>query len=234
MDLAEEDPESFGVSAATSLSDSMYQESESIIPLRLNGIRAVDFVDDPAATRGGLFDMTTPHGLPALATWIVTTHFADREPAEIVERMCSFLSKHYGRNVMNEVLAGNQAGQIQNPAPAPVAPAGLSLDAAKPFIEAFGDRGAKWFLEGRSMEDCFAEVSKDLMEVNKNLLGQIQDLQTRLEAAIKAAAGEESALSSEPKVEIPAEKQKAIKLASDLKAQGASEKSARWAGAFSN
>jgi hypothetical protein len=237
MDLAEEDPESFGVSAATSLAGVMYTEvpEGKTLPLRLDGLRAVDFVDEPAATRGGLFDMASPQGLPSLATWIVETHFADREPREVVERLCSFLSKHYGKDIMSEVLAGNQAGQQTQPAPASVAaPAGLSLDGAKPFIEAFGERGAMWYLQGRSIGDCFAIFAKETQEQNVNLLSQIKDLETRLEAATKASNGEETALSSEPRIELSDSKKAAVAKAEQLKSQGADDKSAKWAAALSN
>jgi hypothetical protein len=206
------------------------------LPLRLDGLRAVDFVDEPAATRGGLFDMASPQGLPSLATWIVETHFADREPREVVERLCSFLSKHYGKDIMSEVLAGNQAGQQTQPAPAPVAaPAGqLSLDGAKPYIEAFGDRGAKWYLEGRPIGECFADIAKESQEANANLLSQIKDLESRLEAAVKASNGEETALSSDPRIELSDSKKAAVAKAEQLKAQGADDKSAKWAAALSN
>ena len=235
MDMAEEDPESFGVSAATSLAGVMYTEvpEGKTLPLRLDGLRAVDFVDEPAATRGGLFDMTSPQGLPALTSWIVDTHFADREPREVVERMCSFLSKHYGRDIMSEVLAGDKAGQENQPATAPAAPAAASLDQAKPYIEAFGSRGAQWYLEGRSLADCFADVTREVAEVNKNLLAEVEDLKTKLDAAIKASNGEEEALSSMPRNEIPESKKAALQRAADLKAQGASDATAKWGAALS-
>ena len=231
MDLAEEDPEAFGVSASTMLArvmDSQVPDGE-VIPLRLDGLRAVDFVDEPAATRGGLFDMTSPAGLPALTTWIVENHFADREPAEVVHRMCSFLSKHYGRDVMSEVLA--EAGK-DKAAPAIEASAALSLDLAKPYIEAFGDRGAKWYLEGRSMADCFADLSKELQEANTALLGEIDSLQARLDAALKAS-GESEVLSSAPRVELSPEKARLKAREQELKAQGTEPKVAKWAAAFS-
>lgn len=234
LDMAEEDPESFGVSAATSLAGVMYTEvpEGKTLPLRLDGLRAVDFVDEPAATRGGLFDMESPAGLPALATWIVETHFSDREPEEVLQRLSSFLSKHYGREIVMSGTA-DKADQGQNPAPAPVAPAGLSLDGAKPWIEAFGQRGAVWYIEGRSMADCFGVLSTELREANEALQAQVTDLQTRLDAALKAASGESDALSSTPKTEIPEEKQAKLKRAEELKAQGVGEKTAKWAAAFS-
>lgn len=235
MDLAEEDPEAFGVSAATRLNFSMNQEPPEgeVIPLRLDGLRAIDIVDEPAATRGGLFDMTTMAGLPALTSWIVNTHFADREPREVVERMCSFLSKHYGRDIMDEVLAG-KAGQDQTPAPAPAAPAGLTLDAAKPYLETFGDRGAKWFLEGRSITECFAEVTTELRAENADMSAKLADLEIRLAAATRAAAGESEALSSAPRIEISDEKKRALLKQEELKAKGGSAVTSKWGAALAN
>jgi hypothetical protein len=235
MDLAEEDPEAFGVSAATMLAKVMQSKvpEGEVIPLRLDGLRAVDFVDDPAATRGGLFDMTSPAGLPALTSWIVDTHFADREPAEVVNRMCSFLSKHYGRDIMSEVLAGNAATESA-PAAAPQveAPAGqLSMEAAKPYLEAFGDRGAKWYLEGKPLADCFAVELAELKGALATKQAENEALQVKLDAALKAS-GESVLLSSAPKVELTDAQAKAKARAAELAAQGAEPKVAKWAAAF--
>jgi hypothetical protein len=231
MDLAEEDPQAFGVSAATRLAavmDEPLPKGADTVPLRLDGLNAVDFVDEPAATRGGLFDMTSPSGLPALTSWIVETHFSDREPKEVVERMCSFLSKHYGRDVMSDVLADAGKGDA---APATEASAALSLDAAKPYIDQFGDRGAKWYLEGKSMSDCLAIETKELKEQIEALKAENLGLQTKLEAAIKAT-GESEVLSSDPKPELSEAKAKAKAREAELAAQGTEPKVARWAGAF--
>lgn len=241
MKLAEEDPEAFGVSAATKLSDEMYQEvpQGKVIPLRLAGLRAVDFVDEPAATRGGLFDMSSPSGLPALATWIVETHFADREPAEVVERMCSFLSKHYKRDVMSEVLAGKAAGNGEvAPALAPVAPAGqsspqLSIDGAKPFMDLFGDRGAKWYLEGKGLSDCLSIVNQEQARTIEDLKAQNLDLKTRLEAALKTSGESEEFAASAPPVPVDPKKAESLQTAERLKAQGVSDRVAKFAAALS-
>lgn len=238
MDLAEEDPEAFGVSAATSLAGVMYTEvpEGKTLPLRIDGLRAVDFVDEPAATRGGLFDMTTPQGLPALATWIVETHFSDREPREVVHRLCSFLSKHYGRDIMSEVLAGNAGKNETAPATAPEAPAGqLSMDAAKPFLEAFGDRGATWYLQGKSFADCLAIENAELKAAKAESDLKYQDLEKRLEAAIKATghSDEQGFSSTDPAPQLTdAQKAKAQRV-EDLKRQGVPESVAKMAAALS-
>ena len=237
MNLAEEDPEAFGMSAATNLAKVMQSkvpEGEAI-PLRIDGLRAVDFVDEPAATRGGLFDMTTPQGLPALATWIVETHFSDREPREVVERLCSFLSKHYGRDIMSEVLAGDAGKNETAPAPAPVAPAGqLSMDAAKPFLEAFGDRGATWYLQGKSFSDCLAIENAELKAAKAESDLKYSDLEKRLEAAIKASGHDEEKefSSGDPLPQLTDSQKAAAQKAQDLKARGVPESVAKFAAAL--
>ena len=241
MDMAEEDPEAFGVSAATSLAGVMYTEvpEGKTLPLRIDGLRAVDFVDEPAATRGGLFDMASPTGLPALTSWIVDTHFADREPREVVERMCSFLSKHYGRDVMSDVLAGKAGQGEATPAPAPVAPAGqaspqLSIDGAKPFMDLFGDRGAKWYLEGKSLSDCLSVVNTEQAKTIQDLSAKVTDLETRLAAAI-AATGEnpgEAFSAGAPAGSVDPAKVKAREKLEEFKQQGASDPVAKFAAAL--
>lgn len=241
LQLAKEDPTAFGVSAATKLAEEMYQETPEgkVVPLRLAGLRAVDFVDEPAATRGGLFDMSSPSGLPALATWIVETHFSDREPREVVERMCSFLSKHYGRDVMSEVLAGQAGNGETAPASAPEAPAGstsyqLSIEAAKPFLDLFGDRGAKWYLEGKSLTDCLGIVNAEQAQAIEDLKDQNLDLQARLDAALKASGESEEFAVSAPAAPVDPKKAETLAKLQEIKSQGASDRVAKFAAALSN
>lgn len=233
LDLVQEDPGALGVSVVMDLAPEMYQQQEpgTKQPLRMTGLRAADVVDEPAATRGGMFDLQSPAGLPALATWIVETHFADREPAEVVNRLGSFLSKYYGRDIMSELTA-EKAGQGEQQTKAPEAPA-VSLENAKPYIESFGDRGAKWFLEGKPMVECFQIVTAELTEQlgQKDLV--IQDLEAKLQAAL-AASGEEPLSTSPPVAPLDADKAAKQQKASQLAKQGLSPTSAKWAASFSD
>lgn len=233
LQLASEDPEAFGISVATKLAPEMFQDMEDedpqTRPLRLVGLYAADVVDEPAATRGGLFDLESPAGLPALASWIVDTHFADREPAEVIDRLCSFLSKYYGRDVMAELTA-DKAGQAPEQPKAPEATPAVSLDAAKPYMEAFGDRGAAWYLQGKSVAECFAVVNKELQDKIDQLTAENQDLSVRLKAA-QLASGEQP-LSSTPPVEVdPKQAEKAGKV-EEFKRKGAAEPVAKLAASF--
>lgn len=99
MDLAEEDPDAFGVSLATRLDDVMSEDNYEG-PLRLVGVRAGDVVDDPAAT-SGFFGREAE--LPAVFTDLLTTHFANAPKEAVVARVESFLSKYYGQRISLQV-----------------------------------------------------------------------------------------------------------------------------------
>lgn len=112
MDLAESDPEAFGVSLATRLDYSNLEEFDKKKtgekwPMRFSDIRAGDIVDEPAATRGGMFDLTTPdlRNLPAQATALLSTYFGDAEPEVVRGRINAFLDRYLsnrGENPMAE------------------------------------------------------------------------------------------------------------------------------------
>lgn len=98
LDLAEEDPEAFGVSLATRLHREQMERERSeagIEPLRFRQLRAADVVDDPAATRGGLFDSSDVADLPEQLTFLLDTHFAGASPGAIRQRFESFLSRYF-------------------------------------------------------------------------------------------------------------------------------------------
>lgn len=107
MDLAESDPESFGVSLATKLdsadlqqfttqNDSKPKAERSLWPMRFAAIKAGDVVDDPAATRGGLFSLDADlRDLPAQATALLQTYFGDAEPAVVRGRIEAFLNRYF-------------------------------------------------------------------------------------------------------------------------------------------
>lgn len=103
LDLAESDPEAFGVSLATRLDWADQEEFDKKKtkgqkwPMRFSDIRAGDIVDEPAATRGGMFDLTTPdlRNLPAQATALLSTYFGDAEPEVVRGRISSFLDRYF-------------------------------------------------------------------------------------------------------------------------------------------
>ena len=108
MDMAEQDPEAFGVSIATRLDtadlsawetslDGMSKEERKAArwPMRFSALKAGDIVDTPAATRGGLFSLETDlRNLPAQATALLDAYFSDASPDVVRERINGFLDRY--------------------------------------------------------------------------------------------------------------------------------------------
>lgn len=203
MDLAEEDPEAFGISLATKLDDVMFTEDYEG-PLRLAGLRAGDFVDEPAATRGGLFELDNQADLDSVATWILDHHFADAEPSVVVNRLEGFLSRYFGESV-SMTKNQNDKGEGSNTpetTPAPQ-PADFRVE-AKPFIEKFGQQGSTWFLEGKTLLECYethtADLSKQLAAANEQVEQLKKDLaDVKLGEEEGLSADDDSELSNKPK-----------------------------------
>jgi len=96
---------------------------------------------------------------------------------------------------------------------------------------AFGDRGAKWFLEGKTMADCLSIVNKEIGELNADLQKQVDDLQARLSVV---DLGEAAPVSAAPANEQTPEQRDRARLRAELAKKGADERTLRWAGAFAS
>lgn len=108
MDLADEDPESFGLSLATRINNEAMKKIrlekqaadenwKGRTPLRFRAVHAADVVDDPAATRGGFFSLSEVdnRNLPAQATALLNSYFADAEPDVVSARINGFLTTYF-------------------------------------------------------------------------------------------------------------------------------------------
>jgi hypothetical protein len=108
MDMAEEDPEAFGISLATRINEpemkKLKLEKQSAdpdwkgrTPLRFRAVHAADVVDEPAATRGGFFSLTEVdnRSLPAQATVLLESYFSDAEPEVVTARINGFLATYF-------------------------------------------------------------------------------------------------------------------------------------------
>jgi hypothetical protein len=127
MDLAESDPEAFGVSLATRLDQKDLEEFDrkrtgEKWPMRFSDIRAGDIVDEPAATRGGMFDLTTPdlRNLPAQATLLLSTYFGDAEPEVVRGRINAFLDRYLANKGPTPMADEKPVEEIVEPTETPV------------------------------------------------------------------------------------------------------------------
>ena len=131
MDMAENEPDMFGVSLATELDMGSLAEFESQAeqsgnyadrwPMKFTAVRAGDVVDEPAATRGGMFDLMSPdlRNLPAQATALLATYFGDAEPAAVKARIDSFLDRYFA-NKGATPMAEDTATEVADETPEPV------------------------------------------------------------------------------------------------------------------
>jgi hypothetical protein len=107
MDMAEEDPDMFGISLATKINDAEMEklklekrsadpEWKGRTPLRFRAVHAADVVDEPAATRGGFFSSEVDNrNLPAQATMLLDAYFSDAEPEVVTARINGFLATYF-------------------------------------------------------------------------------------------------------------------------------------------
>lgn len=108
MDMAEEDPEAFGISLATRINhaemEKLKLEKKSAdenwkgrTPIRFRSVHAADVVDEPAATRGGFFSLSEidNRNLPAQATVLLDSYFSDAEPEVVTARINGFLATYF-------------------------------------------------------------------------------------------------------------------------------------------
>ena len=245
-DMAENDPDVFGVSIAPSSLDyeamSEERREDGKEPIRLNGLRAADVVDDPAATRGGLFSTDSAVAIPAQVTYLLNSHFAETDPVEVARRAVGLLGKHYGRNLMAELL-DNQTDSVDLSTEGDeelVLEVSDSIDlstvqeAAKPFVEAFGSDGAQAFLEGKTLLECYVEQASQLAGLLGELETENEDLRSRLEAAV-LASGEPEELSGsiEPQAEISEARKKLLARREEMEAKGADPVVAKFGAALS-
>ena len=136
MDMAEEDPEAFGISLATRINreemEKLKLEKKSAdenwngrTPLRFRAVHAADVVDEPAATRGGFFSLSEVdnRNLPAQATALLDSYFSDAEPEVVTARINGFLATYFrGKGkAMPEATTAPEPQQTQHVVPVDLA-----------------------------------------------------------------------------------------------------------------
>ena len=116
LDMAESDADMLGVSLATRMNrKAMKSDSNAkgIEPIRLSAIRAADVVDEPAATRGGLFSTGAIDELPEHATRVLDHYFEAATPDVVRARVTGFLDRYLTNRY------GDPSAMSTNTAPQP-------------------------------------------------------------------------------------------------------------------
>jgi len=180
MTLAEEDSESLGMSVATILDRSAMIElsdDDGIAPLRFSHLYAVDVVSEPAATRGGLFSKSDEE-----------SEMSEEQTAvEAVEEVVELAQEQIEDQVVVETLE-------------------KSVDHAE-YVEVFGNQGAMWFLEGKSLNECYREALSAANDKIAELESQVESLTLEQEEQGAPVSGEQQP--AEPSVELSEEQMRA-------------------------
>lgn len=233
MDLAEEDPEALGMSIVF-MHDLEAQDRYTLEQLDENGnfvspdalntknlpharlaeLRAVDFVDEPAANPNGLFHRG--HEIPeeAFAVADYALGLIEDKPAELSlgidsDRLRGFVGRYLStRNIEVTKMAADtkETPPVETPdeltaqtEPETTAPVEDSRAEAARYREAFGDQGAVWYSEGKEFEECRTLEVADLRNSFEALQEENELLKQKL-SAVDAGEDEPAELGGEDEV----------------------------------
>jgi hypothetical protein len=108
FDLAEETPEDFGLSIVPLLNRKamITADKDGLIPIRLSALKAIDFVDDAAATSGGLF--STKNTDPPESQGDPMSETIDKT-AELSAQLATLKAEHDALKKANEELTAKMS-----------------------------------------------------------------------------------------------------------------------------
>ncbi len=208
MELADEAPESFGLSLATLLDKAMFDSDSN--GLRFAKVKAVDVVGEPAATRGGLFD-TLSQEVATMADQNTATQA--EAPEAVTEQPEADLQEQEQAESLQEEQGAELTLQEQS----------------QPFIEAFAEQGAAWFLDGKSLLECYQLKCTELSAQVDGACKVQAHLEAKLEAALLAAGADgDLEASTEPQVGLSETVKANQARAQELQEQGADPVVARF------
>lgn len=158
LDMAEQEPDAFGVSIfpVTNRTEMESLENEDgLQPMRLRKLVAADVVDEPAATRGGFFGgQLSIATAPAKATQALDQLFANAEPHVIRVRVGDFLESYLARRFDGQSSPTGE--DVMSDQPKPTAPAAITQEALTAALNTFGET-----LLGKVDEKLSALAKKD-------------------------------------------------------------------------
>jgi hypothetical protein len=205
LDFATEDPEAFGLSLSTTLDVELMLESkpeEGPVPIRFERIKAVDFVGDPAATRGGLFEESIEESA------LQEAEMSDNMFAELKEKDAIAPDQVEGQVEVADKKIELSEEELSSKEPDKKAEGIPNVlgENHSTFIEEFGSQGAVWFLEGKSYDECLQLSIISAKDARiAELESQLEDLEYELE---QAQLGEVEAVSGSAEVQLSEEEKK--------------------------
>lgn len=158
LDMAEQEPDAFGVSIfpVTNRTEMESLENEDgLQPMRLRKLVAADVVDEPAATRGGFFGgQLSIATAPAKATQALDQLFANADAEVIRGRVGDFLESYLASRFGGQSLSTGDPDMSDQPKP--TAPAAITQEALTAALNTFGET-----LLGKVDEKLSALAKKD-------------------------------------------------------------------------
>lgn len=250
LTLAEEDSLSLGMSVAGTLDGETMSDLEDsgVMPLRFIDLYSADVVADPAATRNGLFssqgnNMTEEKEVLEEEVQEAPESQQEEPQEELAQPMeepteePEMASEEPTEEVGEEPVAQEEELEEKPEEPKEEEPEeqfAFEQSLHNDYIEAFGSEGAVWFLEGKTLGDCFKIQAERLTEEVNSLKAKLQEFEA-LKAAGEFALGEEAPVSQA--VEMTADEKKSAAKREEfqkLRSQGMSESDILWAQAFAN
>lgn len=258
LQLVEEDSEALGLSVHTVLDIVAMRDEEDDdghMPLRFKSLTAVDVVDQPAATRGGMFSkeeqMSEEKALEELMAGAASGPGKPvvEEPAEEpkeqhlnaapVEEQPVAEEAPVEEEKKEEECCGEEGCEHKLEASAEVGEDSLMLK-AQPYLDAFGEEaGASLFLRGVGLQEALLGSHKEKAEKIEALEAEVAELKAQLasvegvvESFEEVQADISNGLSAEKADKDPALQLREEKIAAARK-QGLSPGAASFAAVFS-
>ena len=261
MSLAEEDSESLGMSVAGMLdANRMSDESDDgMMPLRFYELYSADVVAEPAATRNGIFSIQEGNMKDELGVKVEVSVDEDKKPQSEMEEQSPPNEKPDGleaeevkdeeleEGYPEEPMAEEGSEGEEEPVEAEEEKVEDKLEedeeevvaekkpiaaSAKLFVEHFGKDGALWYLEGRDLNECFAEKVNNQAKEIEQLKGELAKFHALVDAGA-FALGEDAPVAQSVELspeELSNQAKEAKRL--ELAKKGISGSDARWASAW--
>ena len=234
MDLAEEDPEAFGVSAALRLDTAAMGKlkKDGRTKLRFQAVKALDTVDEPASTRTGMFacDLSDPRDVPEVVTQFLDANFSGATPEVVRSRLDGLLSRYFE-------MRGLSMADPKTPTPEPIPtpepqPTPTPEPAPEPKPMPSDDLSAQLATERNRVKGIHAVCSMAKVPQSKvnEFIDNGADLATvnlfcaqHLSASNKPVDDDASTVDDDPDAKLKAEYREHAKLIADMGSEPVSE-----------
>jgi len=235
------------------------ESDDGMMPLRFYELYSADVVAEPAATRNGIFSIQEGNMKDELGVKVEVSVDEDKKPQSEMEEQSPPNEKPDGleaeevkdeeleEGYPKEPMAEEGSEGEEEPVEAEEEKVEDKLEedeeevvaekkpiaaSAKLFVEHFGKDGALWYLEGRDLNECFAEKVNNQAKEIEQLKGELAKFHALVDAGA-FALGEDAPVAQSVELspeELSNQAKEAKRL--ELAKKGISGSDARWASAW--